>query len=60
VYAHNLPEGVWTSWHSNGELESEGTYRGGSREGAWCFRLASGELDRSRSGRYENDVKVSD
>ena len=36
-------EGVWTSWHGNGQKATEGTYKNNKREGVWTGWRASGQ-----------------
>jgi antitoxin component YwqK of YwqJK toxin-antitoxin module len=53
-FANGVESGPWVTWHSNGELESEGSWLDGVREGAWVFRAPDGSLDAERTGVYEN------
>jgi hypothetical protein len=41
-----------------GRKTEAGRYRDGKREGQWTFWNADGTIDESRSGIYENDVRV--
>jgi len=57
---HALNDGTkvwrWKTWHENGQLESEGHYKAGAREGRWRFYDEHG-LDRYR-GNYKAGERV--
>jgi antitoxin component YwqK of YwqJK toxin-antitoxin module len=55
---HGQAEGPATSWHPNGQMESQGNYQNGRREGAWRFWLPDGSEDARRSGNYQGDRKT--
>ena len=58
------PNGAWVKegpairWTRDGRKLEEGSYRDGKREGQWTFWNEDGSIDESRSGIYENDVRV--
>ena len=51
LYVHRAPDGTRTE---------EGSYRAGIREGQWTFWNADGTIDESRSGIYENGIRVQE
>lgn len=53
-------DGPWRGWYPTGATSSHGDYRYGIRVGRWTFLDADGELNPSRSGRYEQGQKVAD
>jgi len=56
----NALDGPWRGWYPTGATSARGDYRYGKRVGRWTFLDANGDLNPSRSGRYENDAKVAD
>lgn len=55
-----VKEGRFTHWSWTGETLAEGSYRDGKREGEWTFRNEDCSMDLTRSGIYENDVRVQE
>ena len=59
-YRHGVRVGPWETWHRNGNVASRGTYAKGKRDGEWEFFDESGNPDLTRSGRYQDDRRVSE
>ena len=38
------PDGLWESYHENGQLSSKGHYKDGKRDGLWKFYYEDGQL----------------
>ena len=53
-------EGVWVSYHENGQLLTKGNYENGKKDGAWVFYMPSGTLINRWTGIFKNGVKISD
>ena len=53
-------EGPSTHWSRAGKKLEEGHYRDGKREGQWNSWREDGTIDTSKTGVYENDLKVGD
>lgn len=66
-YVDNLPDGLWTSWHLNGQMKEEGYYKNGMKEGMWIEWYPDGEImwkgewdnGTRKIGHLENQAKVS-
>ena len=43
-YKDNLPDGIWTTWHENGQKKREGSFAHGVEEGEWKEWSATGNL----------------
>lgn len=62
LYEKGVRHGYWIfkAGNKDGFTCREGNYSHGLMIGYWNFFLAKGEKDLERSGKYENDKKVSD
>jgi len=60
TFVEERRDGPYERWHDNGQAAARGTYRQGRREGEFRYWSYEGELDRERSGLYEDDVKVAE
>lgn len=54
AYVNGRREGQWIRRYPDGSLAAELMYRGGKLHGACTFYEKDGEVDRLRSGRYED------
>ncbi|MFT5154502.1 MAG: antitoxin component YwqK of YwqJK toxin-antitoxin module, partial [Planctomycetota bacterium] len=43
---------------TNGQKQSEGTYRDGKLQGRWNFWKRDGAVDSKNSGTYDTDKKI--
>ena len=53
-----VKEGPAVHWSREHKKLEEGSYHDGKRDGEWTFWNEDGSIDPSRSGRYENDIRV--
>jgi antitoxin component YwqK of YwqJK toxin-antitoxin module len=60
VYRAGLRDGPWVSFHANGQKAAEGAFEKDQRVGRWTSWKPSGEIDASKSGVYEQNVRVGD
>ena len=49
-------EGVWTTWHENGQKLREGAYKAGRSEGVWTWWNEYGNV--TKTGTYKNGARV--
>jgi hypothetical protein len=54
----SLRTGYWRFWYESGELEGQGSFVAGEREGHWDYHLTDGRLDGDRSGEYHLDQRL--
>ncbi|MCC5907024.1 MAG: toxin-antitoxin system YwqK family antitoxin [Balneolaceae bacterium] len=59
-YNDGYEDGLWEGYYENGQLSWKGTYKDGEKEGLWEEYHENGKLDTTKSGFYENGVKISD
>ena len=52
--------GPFDKCHENGKLWSKEIRKGVKREGPWVYYNRDGTIDKSLTGTYKNDVRVSD
>ena len=59
-FKNGMREGLWVIYHKNGQLKSRGDYKNGKKNWTWKSYFPDGTIDHENTGKYKNDVKVSD
>jgi hypothetical protein len=54
----SVKTGPFLLWSRSGKKLEEGSYSNDKRDGPWTFWNEDGSIDTTRSGFYENDVRV--
>lgn len=52
--------GAWVAYYGNGQLKEKGNYKNGKRDGVWVAYDIDGTINKSRTGTFKDDVKISD
>jgi len=42
---NGIREGVWITYHPNGQLKSKGNYKNGKTDGSWVYNYEIGVMD---------------
>ena len=53
-------EGLFDFYWEDGRPRAKGRFRNGKFEGSWVFYKEDGSIDKSMTGVYKNDKKISD
>jgi len=59
-YKNGKQEGLFEFFWSDGRPRAKGHFRNGNFEGSWVFYEEDGSIDKTMTGIYKNDLKVSD
>ena len=53
-------EGAWICYYAGGQLHYKGNYKNGKREGEWVVYSGNGIPYKSKTGTFQNGVKIRD
>lgn len=59
-YKNGKKDGAWEDYYDNGQLSYKGNFKNGKREGDGVAYSYIGTIDKTRTGTFKNDVKISD
>jgi antitoxin component YwqK of YwqJK toxin-antitoxin module len=54
TYEDDRRTGAWTFWHGRDRKSAEGGYENGVKAGDWTYWDESGEIDKERTGAYQD------
>lgn len=57
-YVDGVPDGLWTSWYTNGQMKEEGHYKEGVKSGMWIEWYQDGEI--MWKGEWKNGKREID